>query len=472
VIRPFLLALALVALATADLSGQNRECFFNMRDPTGRAQQVGELGSDIVLLHDPFLVNCSDGAQLRANSGRFNRTAREVYLFGDVFFQDGERTLVAQEANYYVSSALLHARGNVQFTDRVEGSTLVGPELEYFRATDERPVSRMNASGRPRLTMMPKGERENREPFDLIADRVAMIGQDDLSAFGSVEIIQGDLRATSGEARFNNLTEELELRQRANIRSDDYELSGEVVQGRLSDGSLQELHALTDAILQGEDLRVVGHELHLYFEEEALSRAVARGNQEEDGVRARADSRTFRLEADSLDAVFVDERLDQVVAIGDARGEAIDTTSAAPPVASGDMIEPSPELVATDWIRGDTIVGYFVARSDTVTVDQPVVDPERPQVDLERLVARGEAQSLYRMKPEEANDPKQRNLNFLVGDLIELELIDGELEVARVEGLKYGVYLEAETPNTPVPAAPDPSPPAPEIAPGAPAGIA
>ena len=51
-----------------------------------------------------------------------------------------------------------------------------------------------------------------------------------------------------------------------------------------------------------------------------------------------------------------------------------------------------------------------------------------------------------------------RCVNWVVGDRITLEVANGELEVAEVTGLRYGVYLEANAPVAePV-----------EVAPGAP----
>ena len=73
-------------------------------------------------------------------------------------------------------------------------------------------------------------------------------------------------------------------------------------------------------------------------------------------------------------------------------------------------------------------------------------------------MAIGSAQSLYRLRAQNDPDGERHDLNLIIGDRIELEITDGELEVAEVTGLKYGVYLEAgaqpagpieSTPTTP-----------------------
>src|SRR5690606_31776664 len=62
---------------------------------------------------------------------------------------------------------------------------------------------------------------------------------------------------------------------------------------------------------------------------------------------------------------------------------------------------------------------------------------------LRKLIARRNAQSFYRLASENPADPGCRNLSFLVGAEIELDVAEGELEVANVRGLEQGLYLEA-----------------------------
>ena len=126
----------------------DRTCTLRV-DPGGVTSSEGNL----VNIHDPFTVVCNDGANLRANSGVFDRIARVVTLTGDVFFDDPTRSLTSDQAVYDSPLGMLHATGNVVFTDRVEGTTLTGPELEYYRTTANRSEALVNAMGRPRLTL-------------------------------------------------------------------------------------------------------------------------------------------------------------------------------------------------------------------------------------------------------------------------------------------------------------------------------
>lgn len=489
-LRPLALALGLAGAPA--LSAQETVCDIRMADPaTGRLEQVMEGGATLIVAHDPFIVTCTDGAELRASTGRMNRTTRELHLVGNVFFQDPERTLNSAEAIYNAATARLWAQGDVVFVDRAEGTTLRGPELEYFRATDERPVSRMTAPQRPTLTMPPRDGPDDAEPMVLVADRIEIEGEDDLSAFGSVVVTRSDMRATSGEARFRSADESFELRRQARITTEEYELAAEVVQARLVNDALEHVHARTDASMRGEDLTVEAPEIELFFADEVIRRAVAvapAGGAGEGG-RASAVSRAFRIDADSLDATFVEQRLDEVHAVGSARAESVDTAAVAgaPPVVAANEDEAAedtavsrtrPEILASDWIRGDTIIGYFVpvaAPRDTAATQapdfaedappvvaglaEPADEEERPAVELNRIVARGSALSFYRLAGERDGPGERNDVNFLVGDIIELDLADGEMQVAQVTGLHRGIYLEA------LPSGPGGEGPAPDVVP-------
>jgi ABC-type uncharacterized transport system YnjBCD ATPase subunit/lipopolysaccharide export system protein LptA len=488
------LMVATAALATAStVAAQTGECTMRQEE-FGRLSQEIVNGEEIMLLHDPFVVLCPDGEELRANSGRINRTLRDIYLYGDVFFQDSVQTLTANEATYNPGTARLWARGNVVYTDRREGSTLRGPELEYLRATESRPIAQMTATQRPTLMMAATEGAESSEPLELTSERIEMAGEDELSAFGEVVITRTDLRATSGEARYNSATEELSLQIGAVVLSGEFELVGDSVDARLVEGAIEFLHSRRDAGLRGEDLRVTGDDLQLHFRDDLLQRAVAKAPPE-GGSRALAISATFQVEADSLDALFVDQRLEEVYAIGDAFGETIDTTAIAPSTGDSvavapDTTEARPDILERDWIRGDTIVGYFAAVEsmepaavdagaepgqaplneaaeirDAAEIGEPVdlegpagpdsIDAEQPlplegplvaegpdgaearedprqSVELRRLVARGSAQSLYRITPEDSEgNQDRRNVNFLVGRQIVLDVAEGLVKIYR-----------------------------------------
>ncbi len=463
------LALMFLLFGPAALSAQERQCSFT----TGGFAESSSVETGVIIIRDPFVFSCDDGVMLSANSGRLNQLTDEAHFVGDVFFQDSTNTLRAAEATYNAQTAHLVALGEVRFEDRAEGSTLEGPNLEYFRATDFRSVARMSATERPTLLLYPEAVAGAvRDPIRLVGERVEMEGSSRLTAFGDVVITRSDLDARGEEVMYDSALEELELRRNAVIRSEGRELSGETVLARLSGGQIEYVRSTTAARMESEDLDVAGADLQLFFVGEALDRAVAVGERDADPpVIATARAEAFALTADSLDARFTEQRLDEVVAIGNARGTTTTTDGTiadAPPITPTDTmgVPPDPDPVAaafaSDWIRGDTIIGHFVpVEPEGVDIDALPVDPTREvlvqaaepsnEVDLERIVAIGAAESLYRLSGASGGSGERTNLNFLVGQRIELEIDRGEMRVARVEGLQYGIYLEPETPNSAAP---------------------
>jgi lipopolysaccharide export system protein LptA len=471
-----IVAAGMCAAGPAD--APQRECDLIDRGLNARTEQVELGGMTVINFLDPFLFRCTDGTELRANRGSLNQTTRVLELWGDVFFEDPVRMLTADEATYNSAIGRLHARGNVFFRNLEEGSTIRGPELEYFSATEMRPQPQVHARQRPHLTLQPREAAEDAEPLEIDADDVTMFGQDQLNATGSVVITRTDMRATSGEAQYNGETGGLELRGGAAIRSREYDLGGEVIQAQTADGVLEHVHARTAASLSGDDLDVTAPDLQLFFADELLQRAVARGDRarpddEEAGAgppreRAVATSRTFRLEADSIDALVPGQRVEQVVAIGSARGESIDTLATQESPVSPDDDETldvrAPEqradtavarlaagdrLTERDWIRGDTIIGYFSAPETIATAGDTATAPGDTAVVLDRIIARGSALSLYRLAKEDGQPGDRRGINFLVGDVIALQFAAGELELAEVDGLRKGIFLDPAVPSPP-----------------------
>ncbi len=453
-----------LALLPEAAQAQGRDCNLLESD---LVQESIQGGFSIITFTGRFAFRCADGTELRADFGTLNETTRELFLRGNVFYRDPERQLTSQQARYSSAVGRLHATGDVIFTDLAEGSSLRGPEVEYFRTMPGRPLAQVVATGRPHVTLLPRSQQgTDTEPLAVDGDRVTIVGEDQFSAVGRVVIRRSNLDANANQARFDGVRELLELRGSAEVRGEQFNLSAETIDAVLPQGGIERVLARQQAALVGEDLRVNAPELQLFFVRDSLQRMVARGAAEPQlRGRAIAISSTFRLEADSLDTLLPGQRLEQVIAVGNARGEALDTTRAGE--ASAANLIAGAVSTDRDWLTGDTIIGFFspvppAPPGDPVT---PAAEraPGEGEVQLDRLVARGSARSLYRVPPSEGNAGDGRfALNYLVGDTIELRLSSGELELANVTGLQRGVYLE---PNPP-PAAEE-VPPATENAPPA-----
>lgn len=461
--------------AGAQEQEQERQCDLI---ESGRVEQRETAGVTLLEFQDPFYFRCTDGSELRANRGTWNRASGLIELRGSVFFRDPFRSLTSSEATYEAAVGRLHATGDVVFIDTSEGSEIRGPELEYFRPIEGRPEPQVHARQRPHLTLQPRDADADAdtEPLEIDADEVTILGRDDLQASGAVVITRTDLRATGERASYSGASGNLSLLGDAAIESGEYDLTGDRILARTTDGALEHVHATDEAMLSSTELTVEAPDLQLFFADSLLQRAVARSGAQAGGAaRPVARSRAFRLEADSIDALVPAQQVDQVIAIGRARGESIDTTAADRPLAAvpgdepsdtaGAPVRPEPtgarSLVENDWIRGDTIIGYFAAAetagdsiapaaSDSLlpdTATAPTVaaaaESDEDEVVLERIVSRGSALALYRMAPDSgAPADAPRRVNFLSGQVIELTFVGGELDVARVDGLQRGIFLD------------------------------
>ncbi len=461
--------------------------------PTGAAAQAGTCtlvenrllnrqdmgGFAIIAVSGPLRVECEGGTTLRADSAMVFEASNEVQLFGRVDYRDPTRTLTSSYATYSSVTGRLYATGNVVFTDVARGSTLRGPELEYFRAMAGRPQAQVIAGQRPHLTVVPTGNTRSREPLQIDGDRVTTVGENFFSASGNVVIHRSDLDASAAEATHDGTAQTLNLRGDARISGERFDLSGETVDATLPQNKLERVVARRNAELASEKLRVDGPEIQLFFADDLLQRLVTRrlggvpttGAGAPSGAAARPAGGTAEggearplvaatglvLEADSVEAILPGQVLERVVAVGKAHGETVDTAG-QPPAATGPRArmakQPRPAEPGItrdrDWVLGDTITGFFarkdsaavaVARTAARAAGDTASSPE-DEVELERVVAKGAARSFYRVREEGQQIAERPGMNYLVAREIELTLEGGELDVADARGLQRGVYLD------------------------------
>jgi lipopolysaccharide export system protein LptA len=530
--------------AAAPAAAQNT-C--NLIRQEGNWSSVGDPANRVISAQGPLLVTCTNGEELRADSAIIYQATHEVQLFRRVDYQDPTRSLTSDQATYNSQTGRLYATGNVVFVDKQKGSTLRGPELEYFRAMPGRPEAQMTATQRPHVTVRPKtraADTRRRDPMEIDADRVISVGDRNMTASGNVIVVDNDTRSSAEEAFYDQVADHVELRRNAKVDNEKYHLTGDFIASDLTIGSVSKVVAHTNARLVSDRLTVTGPRLQLFFERDLLQRMIsgqlpgpapvatpdsaraapdsagaarptpsaaqptaparpgplrtaadsgaARGGQAPahppadsatarpplpPGFRSVAVAKGFRIEADSLEAILPDQRLRQVNAVGSARGESWDTVAvrtvrvdsggragAAPPAARP-MTEPPEGIDQKDVLTADTIIAFF---RDSATADsarrrpgqdsvrlagRPAAPPRAPgdtaKTEIERLLAIGNAHSLYRMRQDStrADSTKPPGLNYLIGDRIDLTFKGGEVDVARVHGLKQGMYLDPGSPS-------------------------
>jgi lipopolysaccharide export system protein LptA len=447
--RYLILGIAAALAATPALANaQANSCL--LVNQSGQWTSVGDPANRVISADGPLLVRCDAGEELRADSAVLYQMMNEVHLFGQVDYQDPTRTLTADRAIYNSGTGRLYATGSVVFTDKARGSTLRGPELEYYKAMPGRPDAQAIATQRPHLTLVPKSNSgERRDPMEVDGDRITSTGDKFMTAEGNVVIVSKDVNSTAATAFYDATAERMELRTNARVKNPQYELSGQYIESNLKDGKLSRVLARTGARLDSDRLDVNGPQLQMFFENDKLSRVIS-GREPGPRDSARAGPRStalasgFRLEADSLEAIMPGQELREVHAVGAAHGESWDTATVA---VRGDSAArrasastPPAELAERDVILADTIIGFFTPDS---TARRPARgDSAEAKVKIDRMLAMGHARSVYRVRDKNAPAGQKPAINYLNADHVDLAFRDGEVNDARARGLKRGVYLD------------------------------
>ena len=468
------LALLLVVVLTAPsaAAGQTRDCELVR---ASKARNITSGTTETWFISGPAEFRCTDSTVVRADSAVLTRGS-SLELIGNVFYADSARTLEADRAVYYMEAARLVAQDNVVLTDRREnGSVIRGPQLTYERAGPVRPEARTIVTGRPHAILYPGDARAGEpgdtavQPFEVDADWMEIQGERRFSAVGSVDIVRGETRSGARTATFDPDTDLLVLTGDAWIQQEDLRLEAQSIEVRLENEQLREVTARRDAHLEGRDLNVDATTVRLEFAAGELQRLIAvampptaapagdaapadtAAAEAPPGgagrTRAVAVARELRLVADSIDALAPGQELRELVAVGDAFAERqLDSLSTG-----------LPELVATDWVSGDTVHAYFTAaapRPDSgaavaalppdSSAQHEAVGPDSAEVVLERLVVvgpGGRAQALYRVS-RRGDEPGPPAINYTVADRIVLILSEGEIKEAEATGEVRGRYLE------------------------------
>jgi hypothetical protein len=464
-------------------------------------------GRAMVFISGPAEFVCPGGTTVKADSAVGVPDDGEFEFIGNVYYADTLKTLTTDWARYNRPDARLFARGNVVLTDKESGSVIRGPEMEYQRETPDRPEARAVVRGRPHATLYerPKsreaavastadtagaaadpvatlpdtlpvavdtqsvavaspppadgGVVRPASPMEVDADRMEILGNRLFHAEGRVEIVRDSTRAWGESADYDQEAGTLVLVGEARVEGTEFTLSADRIDGRLLDGELHEVFARRQAVLTGEDLRVDAPDLRVYFDAGEVNRLVAVMDSSA-GDRPVAVSREFTLVADSIDAIAPGQELERIVAVGSAYGERV-----ADSLAAG-----LPEAVSRDWLRGDTITGYFTREPlpEEKSAEPPAVegDTAKTRSTLERLVAvgpEGRARSLYRIR-EEGDATGRPSVNYLVANRITLVMRGGEVQSVEAEGPIEGIHLQPES------APAEEQPPAPSVAPSGSSG--
>lgn len=403
------LTFAGLVFAPAPLEAQGRTCQQVL--PSDFRRIINASGEEVIYFGDPVRFLCSGNVRLESDSAVVNRGSSTFELVGRVVYRDSTRQLTADWANYLGPQSQLLARGSTVVRDLSSGAVVEGENLNYLRATVERPIARaIVTGGRPHAVIPPqraadesagpgeidgapegRGETPGRgeipgrvrpvvpridadsvppggplsldpdtasSPTEIWADRMELEGDDLFRAQGNVELERGTMVGGGESAVFDQSAEQMTLTREAFVETDDYRLEGNRIDAFLEGDGLREVHSDGQARLVSEELNVQGERVRIGFDDGRVERLEAWNRTSSPATpRARADARDFRLRADSIHAQADSVGIRELRAVGRAYGERdvpVDSAAPAPERAV-------PAALSSDWLQGDTVLAFFAA---------------------------------------------------------------------------------------------------------------
>ncbi len=431
-------------------------CIFSVDHVGGEGRQV-VVGSDTSYYAGGGVQLSCQGTSVRMASDSvayyFRRTGIIVYFVGNVKYRDSVVTMEADRGTYFKVGERWEARGNVVTTNLQNGSTLVGPSLDYFRAIPGvRDTAEIYAIGRPTIRSVTTDSAGQRgEPYVIVGDRVRIKGNDRTWAGGKVTIDRSDFAARgdslsldSGAGNLGVLVGQPVMR---GLGKDSFNLTGRRIELTLDRREVTYVKALGQGHAVSADIDLVADTIGLDLDQRVLVQTLAWG----DSVRPRALASDYEIRGDSVAFDTPGRQLQQIRSyrrawVGGKPDLQVRVRLDSTATAGTPKVDSLPR--ERDWMSGDTVIASFAQWDSAGT----------QRTRLERLEASGHARSYYRVAEAKVAGGFP-SINYSRGERIAVTMKPaGQRGVDRVDlrGQVDGIYLE------PIPAtAPDSTTPPP-----------
>ena len=440
----FCCSLLFASLATAQNIPRSCDLEFPNRQGTRAWLRKDASGNQNSFWGGGIVAHCvGQGNTLTADSAEYYGALGTLNLIGNVHYTEPRLKVDSRTMTYYQNDDHLHAEGDVVAVTS-KGSTLRGPVAEYYRSTQQRPLSRLFAPQRPTVTLIQKDTTGRGKPPDtayVVANQVAMEGDSLVYASGRVQITRPDLLATGDSAFLDSGKDFARLMRGPSVKgigAHSFTLTGDVIDVYSKNRQLERVVATPKGHALSQDLELVADSIDLRVTNNRLQRAIAWGK-----TRAHAVSPDREIVADSIDAIIPDQRVREVRALRKAYAES----------------NPDSGVVSTqrDWMSGDTIIARFDSIPPTDTASKP---------RIRQIVALGNARSFYQMKNSKgpANEP---TVNYVRGRVIQIDFEDRKVVTVTVIDQATGLMIEPATQPGPVKATTPTTSPAPMTPPKA-----
>jgi hypothetical protein len=385
------------------------------------------------------LAHCvGTGTTISADSFAHYAALGRLDLIGRVQIRDTGFALDARLARYYLREERLEAHNNVVAVNRLTGSVLRGPNLNYWRAVPGvRDTVEMYATQRPTVEYRQQetGDTTATEPYIIVSDRLRMKGDDRVWAGGKVTIDRSDFAARSDSMLMDQTrgfgvliggTPSVEGRSATRTAGTNYTLVGTRIELALAPRDIRAVKAVGKGQATGSDWILTADTIDLRIADKQLQQTFAWG----DSLRPHAISTLYTIQADSLAIDSPGEVLTESRAFGDAFSTAKrDSTTSAH---------------ETDWITGDSLTIRFAQEQDSIT--------KATRSRLRELVSRGSARALTHHPPDPRDTTRTGEgpaINYSRGNRITVAMQRDRIERVVVAGKADGVHLEPRPPAPP-----------------------
>ena len=417
----FLALCAVIALPIVGAAQDRERCILTPSLKTRLTRIKTPSGQDNTFMAGGVRIACpTKDLRLDADSLESYGDDGRIYLVGNVHYDEPRLSLTSDFLTYYQRDERIVPQGNVH-AKLPSGSTLVGPAAEYLRAIPgTRPVPRLNATGRPTITIAQKDSTgQPLPPTTVVANNVTMVGDSLVYAGGSVIVTREDVIARGDSIALDSEHEISVIMRGPSIegrRDRPFTLTGERIELLGHTRKLRQVVSKGRGKAVSEDMTLTADTIDLRIADDLLQRAIAWGP-----TRARANSPSQQILSDSIDVTMPAQRIREMHAVRNASAEGKPDTTRF-------------RADTVDWMRGDTIV----ARFDTTP---PKTASKDTTAQLRQLVALGNAKSFYHLAPSDTTLRKPA-INYVIGREIVVDFQEQKVAKVTVIEKSAGVYLE------------------------------
>ncbi len=450
VIRLPLLALCLLVVDVAAQQPAQRRCRLEILnvDREGAYDRFGEntnyfAGGNVRLrcIGQEVFLNADSIASIAGSV---------VQLFTDAQYRDDDVSIDADTLVYYRNTEILQARGNVEIVNKLNGSTLTGPWVDYLRAVrGVRDSAETTALSRPTVTYhvtRPPTDTIDPPPYVIVAEGMRARGSSNLNAWGDVTVDRDSLAGRGDSLQYvRSANDEVTLvgDPASLIRrgADSFDVRGRRVVLGLEGEALRQVKALGDGRIVGSTGEIIADSAALGFEDGQLVSTQAWDH----GGTAQVLAGGYDVQGDSVAIDTPGERLRELRVFGNGMLIEQDSIEAAtgdslPPAADSLRVGAAPDSAAPpirNTMRGQKLVVRFVDHDSSGTLISQLVD----------ITATGSATSLFE-RMVQRNGRTSPSINYTRADTIIVMMRTGDttgvLEV-RAFGNVDGVQLEQES---------------------------